>query len=137
MANRVAIFNEGRIVQVGSPADIYERPQSRFVADFVGSSNVLSPAFAAGHGGAAKCTSLRPERIGVFPAGTAVPAAHAHADGEIKTISYQGAVTRLCVQAEDTRITAEVPADAACFEQGDSVRLIWPKSAMVTMEDGA
>jgi len=137
MANRVAIFNEGRIVQVGSPADIYERPQSRFVADFVGSSNVLSPAFAAGHGGAAKCTSLRPEKIGVFPAGTAVPAAHAYADGEIKTISYQGAVTRLCVQAEDMRITAEVPADAACFEQGDSVRLIWPKSAMVTMEDGA
>ena len=101
MANRVAIFNEGRIVQVGSPADVYERPQSRFVADFVGSSNVLSPAFASGHGGAAKWTSLRPEKIGVFPSGTPVPAAHAHADGEIKMISYQGAVTRLSVEAED------------------------------------
>ena len=40
MADRVAIFNEGRIVQAGSPADVYERPRSRFVADFVGSSNV-------------------------------------------------------------------------------------------------
>ena len=137
MANRVAIFNDGRVVQVGSPADVYERPQSRFVADFVGSSNVLSPAFASGHGGAAKWTSLRPEKICVFPAGTLVPAAHAHADGEIKTISYQGSVTRLCVEVEDMRITAEVPADAACFKQGDTVRLIWPKSAMVTMEDGA
>jgi putative spermidine/putrescine transport system ATP-binding protein len=137
MANRVAIFNDGRIVQVGSPADVYERPQSRFVADFVGSSNVLSPSFASGHGGVAKWTSLRPEKICVFPSGTPAPAAHAHADGEIKTISYQGSVTRLCVEAEDMRITAEVPADAACFKQGDTVRLIWPKSAMVTMEDGA
>ena len=137
MANRVAIFNDGRIVQVGSPADVYERPQSRFVADFVGSSNVLSAAFASGHGGAAKCTSLRPERIGVFPPGTAVPEGRAHADGEIMTISYQGAVTRLCVAADDMRITAEVAADAAGFKQGDPVRLIWPKSAMVTMEEGA
>ena len=137
MANRVAIFNEGRIIQVGSPSDVYERPQSRFVADFVGSSNVLSPAFASGHGGAAKWTSLRPEKIGVFPSETPPPAAHAHADGKIKTVSYQGAVTRLCVEAEGMRITAELPAGAAACNEGDSVRLIWPKSAMVTMEDGA
>ena len=137
MANRVAIFNEGRIVQVGSPADVYERPQSRFVADFVGSSNILSPAFAAGHGGTAKWTSLRPEKIGVLPSGTAVPPEHAHTDGEIKMISYQGAVTRLGVEAEDIRIIAEMPAGAVPFNEGDSVRLTWPKSAMVTMEDGA
>ena len=47
MADRVAVFNDGKIVQVGSPADVYERPRSRFVADFVGSSNVLPPAFAS------------------------------------------------------------------------------------------
>ena len=41
MADRVAVFNDGKIVQVGAPADVYERPRSRFVADFVGSSNVL------------------------------------------------------------------------------------------------
>ena len=137
MANRVAVFNEGRIIQVGSPADVYERPQSRFVADFVGSSNVLSPSFASGHGGAAKWTSLRPEKIGVFPSGTPIPDGHAHTDGEIKMISYQGAVTRFSVEAQDLRITAEVSAGAAPFQQDDSVRLIWPKSAMVTMEDGA
>jgi putative spermidine/putrescine transport system ATP-binding protein len=137
MADRVAIFNEGRIVQVGSPADVYERPQSRFVADFVGSSNVLSPAVASDHGGAAKWTSLRPETIGVFPPGTPVSAGHAHIDGEVKMISYQGSVSRFSVEAEDMRITAEVPAGAARFKQGDRVRLIWHKSAMVTMENGA
>ena len=47
MADRVAIFNEGKLVQVGTPRDIYERPQTRFVADFVGSSNVLDPEFSA------------------------------------------------------------------------------------------
>ena len=137
MADRVAVFNEGRIVQVDAPANIYEQPQSRFVADFVGSSNVLSPAFAASHGGVAKWTSLRPEKVGVFPPGAAVPKAHAHTDGAIKMISYQGAVTRFSVEAEGRRITAEVPASETSFKEEDSVRLIWPKSAMVTMEDGA
>jgi putative spermidine/putrescine transport system ATP-binding protein len=137
MADRVAVFNDGRIVQVDKPANIYEQPQSRFVADFVGSSNVLAPAFASGHGGTAKWTSLRPEKIAVFPPGATVPAAHDHTDGVIKMISYQGAVTRFGVEAEGVRITAEVSAIAACFNEGDSVRLIWPKSAMVTMEEGA
>ena len=95
------------------------------------------PTFASGHGGAAKWTSLRPEKIGVFPAGAEVGEAQAHADGEIKMISYQGAVTRFSVATGDTRITAEVPAGGTSFKQGDNVRLIWPKSAMVTMEDGA
>jgi putative spermidine/putrescine transport system ATP-binding protein len=136
MADRVAVFNEGKIVQVDSPAKVYERPQSRFVADFVGSSNVLSPDFAANHGCSAKWTSLRPERIAVAAPGTAIPKGHLSADGEVKLISYQGAVTRFSVQAADRRIAAEVPAGAE-FKEGDKVRLIWPKSAMVTMEDGA
>ena len=66
MADRVAIFNDGKIVQVGSPADIYERPRSRFVADFVGSSNVLSPEFAAATAAPPSGRACRPERIGVF-----------------------------------------------------------------------
>jgi len=136
MADRVAVFNEGKIVQVDSPAKVYERPQSRFVADFVGSSNVLPPDFAANHGCSAKWTSLRPERIAVAAPGTAIPKGHLSADGEVKLISYQGAVMRFSVQAGDRRIAAEVPAGAE-FKEGDKVRLIWPKSAMVTMEDGA
>jgi putative spermidine/putrescine transport system ATP-binding protein len=92
MADRVAIFNDGKIVQVESPADIYERPRSQFVADFVGSSNVLSPAFAASHGGTAKWTSLRPEKVDVFAAQPRLQATPTRR--EIKAISYQGAVTK-------------------------------------------
>ena len=137
MADRVAVFNDGKIVQVGSPADVYERPRSRFVADFVGSSNVLPPAFASRHGGEAKWTSLRPEKIGVFPAGKKIGDGQAHADGEIKMINYQGAVTRFSVQTGGTRLCAETAAGETNFKQGDGVRLIWPRSAMVAMEEGA
>ena len=73
MADRVAIFNEGRLVQVGAPRDIYERPQTRFVADFVGSSNVLDPDFSAAHGGNHGWTSLRPENIRIGPRGIRMP----------------------------------------------------------------
>jgi putative spermidine/putrescine transport system ATP-binding protein len=137
MANRVAIFNEGRIVQVGRPDEVYERPRSRFVADFVGSSNVLPPAFAASRGGEARWVSLRPERIGVFEPGTEVPDGHAHADGVVKLVSYQGAVTRVGVAVEDLRICGEGVARTVTFKQGDGVRLIWPRSAMVAMETDA
>ncbi|HXG78228.1 MAG TPA: ABC transporter ATP-binding protein [Methyloceanibacter sp.] len=134
MADRVAIFNEGKIVQVGSPSDIYEKPKSRFVADFVGSSNVLSPQFCAKHGAPACWTSLRPEKIRIFSPNETVPPDHAHSDGTIKMISYQGAVTRFNVDCGGMRITAEMPADGANFKEGETVRLIWPKAAMVTME---
>jgi putative spermidine/putrescine transport system ATP-binding protein len=137
MANRVAIFNDGKIIQVGSPSDVYERPASRFVADFVGSSNVLSPDFAASHGGVSRWTSLRPERIGVFAPGTLVPAVQVHADGIISELSYQGSVTRVGVTSSTTRLVAEVPASSARFKQGDSVRLIWAKSSMRPMDESA
>src|SRR5690349_17761783 len=45
MADRVAVFNEGKVQQVGTPEEIYKRPRSRFVADFVGSSNIVGPEF--------------------------------------------------------------------------------------------
>jgi putative spermidine/putrescine transport system ATP-binding protein len=136
MANRVAIFNEGKIVQIGTPSDVYERPTSRFVADFVGSSNVLSPEFAASHGGRATWTSLRPEKIQVASANALVPAACASAQGIVTVISYQGAVTRITVATEKLTLIASASAGTS-VRKGDSVALIWPKSAMTAMGDGA
>ena len=136
MANRVAIFNDGKIIQVGTPVDVYERPNSRFVADFVGSSNILSPEFAAAHGGRALWTSLRPEKIKLSPANALVPAACAHEKGQITAISYQGAVTRFTVATEKLGLVATVPAGAP-FRKGEGVTLIWPKSAMMPMEGDA
>ncbi len=75
MADRVAVFNEGRIVQVGPPEEVYEQPATRFVARFVGSANVLEPAEAQALGGPARPCSLRPEKILLLAPGVPVPEA--------------------------------------------------------------
>ena len=135
MADRVAIFNEGRIVQAGSPRDVYERPASRFVADFVGSSNVLPPEFSAKHGGPSSWTSLRPEKISVQKVSDAPPAGLCKAEGSISTMHYQGAVTRLVIVADGMRLSAPVPAGAR-FAEGEAVRFLWPREALVAMDAG-
>ena len=81
--------------------------------------------FAARHGGDAKWTSLRPEKIGVFASGSCVRRRRRRsADGEIKMISYQGAVTRFSVEAGETRLSAAVPAGATELQaRATTVRL--------------
>ena len=134
MADRVAIFNNGRIVQDGSPADIYERPRSRFVADFVGSSNVMSPAFSHAHGGVSAWTSLRPEKISVRKAGGKPATESGSAIGVITALHYQGSITRIVVAADGTRLTAAIPAQGNDLAEGDTVRLAWSKDSLVALE---
>jgi putative spermidine/putrescine transport system ATP-binding protein len=135
MADRVAIFNDGRIVQVGTPAQVYEHPRSRFVADFVGSSNVLSPAFSIAHGGPDAWISLRPEKIGVLWPDAKVADGHASTQAVVTAVHYQGAMTRIVALAGDTRLTATVTAQAAAgIGAGERVRLQWPLKALVAME---
>jgi putative spermidine/putrescine transport system ATP-binding protein len=126
MADRVAIFNEGKIVQAGTPKEIYERPRTRFAADFVGSSNVLSPELSAKYGGPVKWCSLRPEKIGLAAVGV---------KGEIIAINYQGATTRLAINVEGARLTAAIPATDAQHQIGDVVHLTWSKDSLAAMDD--
>jgi putative spermidine/putrescine transport system ATP-binding protein len=130
MADRVAIFNEGRIVQAGTPEEIYEQPRVKFVADFVGSSNVLPPAFSRKAGGPAKWTSLRPERISIGQGtGASVLA-------RVNSVHYQGAVTRIVADADGQRIAASVPAGGLRIAEGENISLHWPLAAMHAMDDG-
>lgn len=134
MADRLAIFNEGRIVQVGTPEDIYERPETRFAADFVGSSNVLSPAFTQLAGGPLRWTSLRPERIGVLRAGTAAPQRHQRMTVRVVSIHYQGAVTRLnTTAASGETIAVAAPSALGKFAEGEQLLLHWPTEALHVM----
>jgi len=87
MADRVAVFNHGRIVQVGSPVEIYERPRTRFVADFVGGSNVVDPAIVAAWCGTLSAASLRPEKIALF---AARPNTDHAEQGRIVDVAYEG-----------------------------------------------
>jgi putative spermidine/putrescine transport system ATP-binding protein len=113
---------------------VYERPRSRFVADFVGSSNVMSPAFSSAHGGPSAWTSLRPEKIGVLKSSEAPRADLGSAEGRIVALHYQGAVTRIVIAAGDTRLTAATPAGATQFAEGETVRFVWSRDSLVAME---
>ncbi len=138
MADRVAIFNDGRIVQVGSPEDIYERPQTRFVADFVGSSNVLSPDFARATGAAGKWASLRPEKISVLRGGEKPPADQHSTIVKVAACHYQGAVTRLNTRTgRGDMLNVSAPSASGRFSEGESVTLHWPKDALHIMEGEA
>ena len=135
MANRVAIFSDGKIVQAGTPSDVYERPRSRFVADFVGSSNVLAPDFAAKLGGTRAWTSLRPEKIRLVTRGEPLrPADHSVA-GRITSVQYQGAVTRIAVDADGTRLAATIPAGTTGILEGETVTLAWSATSLIPMEE--
>jgi putative spermidine/putrescine transport system ATP-binding protein len=137
MADRVAIFNEGKIVQIGAPQDIYERPRTRFVADFVGSSNVLPPAFVAKTGGPAKWVSLRPEKITLAAGTLKLPAGTHGIQAKVTSVHYQGAVTRVNTEAAEQEVAVSAPSALAGLGIGETVTLHWPTSALHAMEDDA
>ncbi|MFP3545665.1 ABC transporter ATP-binding protein [Rhizobium sp. SIMBA_035] len=127
MADRVAVFNDGGIVQEGTPHDIYRRPKTRFVADFVGSSNVIAPEFMASLGGEKRWASLRPEAIRLGDG----------AKARVENASFLGAATRLTVDIRGTRLHVMLPAGADVPDVGSSVRLGWQPGDVHYMDDAA
>jgi putative spermidine/putrescine transport system ATP-binding protein len=134
MADRVAVFSDGKIAQVGSPSEIYARPATRFVADFVGSSNVLSPAMLRVFGGEGQWASLRPEALRL----TAPDGARVR--GRVTGARYMGAGTRVTVAVdeylgkEEAAIAVLVPAAQAVPAEGTAVGLAWDAEALHPME---
>jgi putative spermidine/putrescine transport system ATP-binding protein len=131
MSDRVAVFNDGTVVQVGTPEDIYERPASPFVADFVGGSNVIAaadlPALGLGDG----LYSLRPEAIAVV---SRAPANRMSVSGTVETVQYQGASRRLSVRADGASFSVLQPAVAVkAIAVGATVTLAWKRSDMHAM----
>jgi putative spermidine/putrescine transport system ATP-binding protein len=100
MSDRIAVFNDGRVEQVGSPADVYERPETEFVADFVGTSNVLEGPAAAAVLGSPAAVTIRPEKIRLEEPGAPVADGELAAPGEIRTVLYLGSETRYRVALE-------------------------------------
>jgi putative spermidine/putrescine transport system ATP-binding protein len=131
MADRVAVFNAGRIAQVGTPQDIYERPAMRFVADFVGSSNVLPPEVSARLAGRAVWASLRPEDIRLVATG-------GH-EAVLAGRSYLGGQTRLALRLagyppDGLRLTALVPSATPLPADGENLRVDWAAADLHVME---
>jgi putrescine transport system ATP-binding protein len=153
MASHIAVMNEARVVQIGTPAEIYERPNSRFVAGFVGEVNLFEgglvaashspslcvagldqpiplPAGADPADGAVVALALRPEKLVLFrerPAGFAIGAT-------VAAVDYQGPVSIVHLAAEPgLRLTAHLASAAAGgLSRGTVVWATWsPEDAVV------
>ena len=129
MSDRIAIVNEGQIIQVGTPHDIYQRPRTRFVAEFVGSSNVLSPELSAACGGAEQWSSLRPESITLAEPG------EGRVDGTLKSIRFMGATNYVTVSVDVGKVSAQIDAAVPLPPLEAAVSLTWRSESMHTMEN--
>jgi putative spermidine/putrescine transport system ATP-binding protein len=97
MSDRVAVFNHGKIEQVGSPAEIYETPHTGFVAGFVGVSNIVSGAAAERITGMPGTFSIRPEKIRMVAPEMPTPNDSFGAAGTVRDVVYLGMHTRYLV----------------------------------------
>jgi putative spermidine/putrescine transport system ATP-binding protein len=120
MSDRIAVFSAGRIEQIGTPGEIYERPANEFVAGFVGTSNMIS---RSGHR-----YMVRPEKIRLLGPGQEEQGAE---DGVVKEVAYLGSVTRYVVETANgetvvvLRQNLDTSAERALGERGQKVRFAW------------
>ena len=131
MSDRLAVFNQGAIEQVGPPAEVYEHPQTEFVAGFVGVSNVLD------RGG--RRFTIRPEKIRMGESGDS----GVGEPGTVREVVYVGMVTRYLVELDGggelvvVRQNLETSSQQALEEQGRRVRLSWrPEHTYEIVKEG-
>jgi putative spermidine/putrescine transport system ATP-binding protein len=128
MSDRIAVFNEGRIEQVGTPAEMYEHPRTEFVAGFIGTSNVLE------RGG--RRFTVRPEKIRVLPAD-----ASEGEPGTVVAAVYLGAATRFTVELDGggelvaLQQNLEVSSSDVRAMEGRHVRLTWRPDVEFTIKE--
>jgi putative spermidine/putrescine transport system ATP-binding protein len=143
MSDRIAVFRDGRIEQVGSPAEVYERPETPFVAGFVGTSNLLRGAVAEAVVGRAGTFTVRPEKIRLADDGAVPGADEIAAPGRIRQVVYLGPDTRYHVALDagaELVVTQQNLATSsmdALAQQGRAVRLIWRREHNLPVADGS
>lgn len=134
MSDRIVVFNEGRIEQVGTPREVYEQPATRFVAGFLGVSNILEGEASRAVGGTGSAISIRPERIRI-ESSSYTPSGEEHAlVGRLTEIAYLGANTIFIIEADAgarlsvTMLNQELPSQNVRFATGDRVLAVWRKN---------
>ena len=152
MSERIGVMSEGRLLQVGSPQQIYEHPTSRFVADFIGRTNLIEASVESATtvsldngvrieaatslpAGSRVAVSLRPERIRLQPRGTAAPAGSS-LDGEVRDTTYLGHAVVYEVTAGPVSVEVRVEGEASePFAAGDEVTVAWDPGAAAVVAD--
>jgi putative spermidine/putrescine transport system ATP-binding protein len=132
MSDRVAVFNHGRIEQIGTPVEIYERPANEFVAGFVGTSNILDRD--------GRRILVRPEKIGVVPIGEQGEGAGLHVEtGALREFVYVGMYTRYIVELDDGAVITAVQQNRSGYSaevherRGQRVSVSWRTESAVPL----
>jgi putative spermidine/putrescine transport system ATP-binding protein len=135
MSDRLAVFSQGKIEQVGSPMAVYERPATEFVANFVGVSNWVCGDLAQRLTGCSQPFILRPEKIQIVAPTASVPEGMYSAMGQIKSILYLGMFTRYEVglKAEGTLTVVQQNCQNSYLAQGQTVQLLWQREHSVVI----
>ncbi len=143
MSDRMAVFNHGRIEQVGAPADVYERPATRFVAGFVGTSNLLTGDVARAIVGHEGTFTVRPEKIRLGSPDEAPGPDGIATLGHIREVVYLGPDTRYIVALDAgaelvvTQQNLATSSTEALAAQGRAVRLTWERQHCLAIADGS
>jgi putative spermidine/putrescine transport system ATP-binding protein len=123
MSDRIAVMNQGRIEQLGSPAHVYEQPATEFVAGFIGVSNLIERD--------GRRLTVRPEKLRILRDGDPVPDGARVEAGQIAEVTYLGVLTRYVVALDNgdklvaARQNLETAAAGALDETGQRVRVAW------------
>lgn len=129
MSDRIAILRDGRLEQVGTPQELYQKPRTAFAASFLGKSNFLQKEGAL--------FALRPEKIDIAPKGAGANPGRVH--GTVSGVAYFGSVIKYDV-AVPGMDSIEVDADAwrggDILQEGAEVDLSWPDAATVRLDTG-
>jgi putative spermidine/putrescine transport system ATP-binding protein len=142
MSDRLAVFNKGRIEQIGAPAEVYERPATRFVAGFVGTSNLLTGAVAETIIGSVGTFTIRPEKIRLAAPDALVGPDETSATGVVRGVVYLGPDTRYVVRliaGADLVVTQQnlsTSSTEALAQEGRTVRLVWKRQHQLPIADG-
>lgn len=131
MSDRIAVFNSGRIEQLGTPHEVYENPSTAFVAGFLGVSNLLEGASAQALVGRTGLVNIRPERIRLHGPGHKPDKDSSSVSGAVIEVAYTGANTIVVIQTEtgarliSTSLNEELPGHKDTFVVGDKVVATW------------
>ncbi len=142
MSDRIAVFSQGQIEQVGTPDEIYENPTTPFVANFVGTSNVYTGEMAERLTGSAQPFAIRPEKIRLAALSEATPPEARSALGTVHDVVYLGMNTRFLIDLDGGGEAIVVAQNTergtrlASVARGEPVRLIWARGSERQVQHG-
>jgi putative spermidine/putrescine transport system ATP-binding protein len=137
MSDRIAVFNAGKIEQIGTPREVYERPATAFVSGFLGGSNLLGPSEAAKLVGQNQLVNIRPEKIRISSIGNSVASDEQSVEATVVETAYLGANTLYVLEVSGgirmiaTKVNEELPGQTEGFAVGDRVLAKWKKDHVI------